>query len=344
VHNIKDTKQLKIILVLMTLTMLFMDRNFYHNFSGKDTSSYSDDIRVGSTFSYLGPNETAVFYAQNTIIILCLFLGDPNVRHKVFFGITTAFNYYCLIFLFSRGGYLASLVSWMFLGFMKDRRVLVVLVLFLVFWRSLVPTVVQQRIDMSSGDEDPLGYTEETVITDHSLTSRFEMWEQAVDLIGQHPIQGYGYGTTRFVNITTDNTRQRDSLHNGYLELLLELGGIGMIIFLALYTMGIRYGWLLYRNAKDPFLKAFGLGFVGCVLAILSGNIAGSYLFYFNVSGFFWVNLALVVRGLELANQTKETESESQDEKKFSARSRKKQLKPKRTLKPRMPAVRVPSH
>jgi O-antigen ligase len=298
VSNIKNEKQIKILLVLMSVSMLFMDRSFYSTLAGRDTSHYRDDIRSGGTFTYLGPNELAVFYAQNSIILLCLFLVDDDKRRKWFFLIVTIFNYFCAVFLYSRGGYLAILVSWMFLGFIKDRRVLIAFILFLAFWRVFTPQSVQERIDMTE--------TEEGV--DSSVEYRYEMWEKALGYFYESPVYGVGYGVIPTLRISAGHVRR--SLHNGYLEIAVEQGVIGLIIFFTLYGMCIRYGWRLYREADDKFFKGFGLGFVGCVLAILAGNIFGSYWFYINVSGFFWTNLALVVRATEIAREARTKENQ----------------------------------
>lgn len=299
VNNIKTPKQVKIVLILMAASMLFMDRNFYHNFQGKDTSHFSKNLRVGATFSYLGPNETAVFYAQNTIIVVCLFLADKNNWRKLVFGGTLVFNYFCLLFLYSRGGYLASLASLIFYGLIKNRVLLISLVVLLIFWRTFAPISVQERIEMSQTEEG----------TDHSITARFEEWDEAAYFIMQNPILGKGYATTPYLNITTDITHYRKSLHNGHLELLLELGVIGAILFIWFYAISISYALRLYREAKEPFLRGYGLGFAGCIIAVLVGNFAGSYLFYFNVSAFFWVNLALIARCLEIEKKSGATET-----------------------------------
>ncbi len=296
VNNVKDEKQIKIIIVLMAVSMLYMDRSFYNNFANKDRSSFSYSLRVGSTFSYLGPNETAVFYAQNSIIILSLFFFELHKRRRILFGVTAAFNYWCLMFLYSRGGYLAALVTFFFFGVMKERRFLLLLVLGLVFWQTFVPKSVQQRIQMSKQGESGI---------DTSLQARYDMWDQALQLIKENPIQGYGYNATNKLGIETEGNKKRESLHNGYMQLLLDLGIIGVCIFLGFFYVCFRTGWRLFRIADDPFLKGFGLGFAGCVLAVLAGNVAGSYWFYLNVSAFYWVNLGLVVRGLEIAKESK---------------------------------------
>jgi len=305
VNNVKDEKQIKIILTLMAISMLYMDRSFYNNFADKDRSNFDESLRVGTTFSYLGPNETAVFYAQNSIVILSLFFFELHKRRKMLFGVTVVFNYWCLMFLYSRGGYLAALVTFFFFGVTKDRRFLVLLVLGLIFWQTFVPASVQQRIQMSKQGKRGI---------DSSIAARYDMWDQAWELIKENPILGYGYYATHNLGIETAGNRKikkRASLHNGYMQLLLDQGLIGLGIFLIFFFISFRVGWRLFRTAKDPFLKGLGLGFAGCVLAVLAGNVAGSYWFYLNVSAYYWINLGLVIRGLEI---TKESELESPQE------------------------------
>ncbi|MCB0262128.1 MAG: O-antigen ligase family protein [Calditrichaeota bacterium] len=309
VNNIKEKKHIQYLLILMALSMLFMDRNFYSNFSSKDHSSYNDSLRIAGTFTYLGPNELAVFYAQHTAVILALLMIDDNFRRKMLFLATTAFNYFCLMFLFSRGGYLASVVSWMFFGFIKDRRIILVLFLFVLGWRLVVPVSVQQRIDM----------TEQEGEIDRSIEQRYIMWDFAIGKIKEFPIFGTGYNTTPHMNIYVDHARK--SLHNGYIEVTMEQGFVGIIIFLVFFGLGIVYAWRLYTMTDDKFLKGLGLGFAGCVLAVLAGNIAGSYWFYINVSGFYWVNLALVMRAIDMVKEEKNATIDKSEQNAFPQQS-----------------------
>lgn len=187
---------------------------------------------------------------------------------------------------------MAGLVSWGFFGFVKDRRVLLILAVCFIFWKMIVPVSVVQRIEMSRGDS--------------SIDARYEMWNQALELISERPLLGYGIKSTPRLGITTaGHKEERVSLHNGYLELTLEQGGIGLGIFLIFFFICFRCGWRLYRSATEGFFKGLGLGFAGCVLAVLAGNVAGSYWFYLNVSGFYWTTFALVVRSLEIMNEPK---------------------------------------
>jgi hypothetical protein len=307
VNNIENDKQIKILVILMMFSMLFMDRNFYHNFQGHDRSHYRDDIRSAGTFSYLGPNELAVFYAQNSIILVCLFLIDSDKRRKILLAVTIVFNYFCAIFLYSRGGYLAILAGLIFFGLVKDRKVMFALILFLVFWRTFTPVSVQERIDMTES-EDGL---------DRSIEYRYEMWDQALTIFGEHPILGVGYHTIPYLGIRAGH--RRASLHNGYLEVAVEQGMVGVIIFMSFFVICLLYGWRLFKVADDKFLKGLGLGYSACVVSVLAGNIFGSYWFYMNVSGFYWTFLALVVRGIEIAEEKKSSDKPVKDEQPMDA-------------------------
>lgn len=287
VNNIRNPKHIKFLVLLMTLSILFMDVSFYNNFSNRTSTHYNDSLRITGTFSYLGPNELAAFYAQYALILISLFLLDLNKWHRLFFGATALFSYYCVAFLFSRGGYLATLVGWAFLGLLRDRKILLVLVILLMFWKSLLPLAVRERIEMTRTED---GY-------DVTVQERLSLWENAKESISNNPLMGIGYNVITFLNFSSSISHQRRaSLHNAYLQVITELGVIGLAIFLLLFGLGFRAGWLLYKAADKGFEKGFGLGFMACTLALLSCNLTGSHWFYLNVTGFYWVFLALVVR------------------------------------------------
>jgi len=95
---------------------------------------------------------------------------------------------------------------------------------------------------------------------DATLTGRTELWNFALSRIPDHPIFGRGYqafwiqGTPdaeamwRMGNITV---RSGFSFHNQYLELLIELGAIGLVAFVITALagfLGILYKSLVYSN------------------------------------------------------------------------------------------------
>jgi len=61
-NNVKNPKHIKILVLLMTLSILMMGLHFRDSFQWKDTSAYSDDLRLTGTFTYLSPNAIGSFF------------------------------------------------------------------------------------------------------------------------------------------------------------------------------------------------------------------------------------------------------------------------------------------
>ncbi|MFQ5706809.1 MAG: O-antigen ligase family protein [bacterium] len=294
VNNVKSKQHIQILVVLMALSMLFMDRSVVSMIAGRDTSHFDKELRVAGTFSYLGPNALAVFYAQFTGLMTCLALMDRAKWRRLLFLSTSALNYFCLAFLFSRSGYLAALFTWAFIGLYRDRRVLGAVIILLIFWKSLLPTAVVERIEMTKTEEG----------LDSSVAERLDLWQQAIHVFSESPILGVGFDASPYLGYKDGVVhKDRRSLHNGYLEVVSENGIIGLAIFLSFYFLGIKYGVRLYKRSKDPFMKGLGLGTAAAALGALGGNLAGSYWQYLNVSGFYWVTIGLAMRGLLMADE-----------------------------------------
>ena len=305
VNNIKTKRQIEILVLLMTISMLFMDRSVVSMIRGKDMSSYSHDLRVTGTFSHLGVNALAVFYAQYSALVFVYALMDKQKWRRMLFMATTYMNYFVLAFLFSRGGYVAAMFSWLFIGFYKDRRVLAAVVVLLIFWQVLLPVAVVERIEMTKTDEG----------LDNTVKERLDLWSQAEVVFSNNPIFGVGYNTAPYMGYKDNVTdRNRRSLHSGYLEYISENGLIGLFLFLSFYVWAIKLGLRLHKKTDDPFFKALGFGTAVGAVAAFGGNITGAYWQYFSVSGFFWVLLALLVRSHIIVDEEKaKSETKSVD-------------------------------
>src|ERR1700721_30572 len=70
---------------------------------------------------------------------------------------------------------------------------------------------------------------------DNTLTGRTEVWAAVLPEMERHALLGYGFGS-----FWTDARRLLYDIptsHNGYLDILLELGALGLALFIA---------WLLW--------------------------------------------------------------------------------------------------
>ena len=280
---IKSKKMLKLITYLMVIGILGADYYFYTNLQWMNVWHFSERTRVmmDGLFVYLGANHYGAFFAHFVFILIGIFLFDKSkVRKIILLGIIS-FTTYCLMYSFSRGAYIAFIAGLLFIGFLKERRILLLLLFFLLSWRSLVPISVYERVKMTKNDEGEL---------EESAAIRIVLWNQAISMFKESPLIGKGFNTFQF----TYKDRLWKDTHNFYLKMLVELGLFGLGAFLFLLYRAFLLGWKLYREADDRFLRGLGLGFSACVISTAITNAFGDRWSYLSLGSYFWIFLGIV--------------------------------------------------
>jgi O-antigen ligase len=89
-----------------------------------------------------------------------------------------------------------------------------------------------------------------------SLTGRTEIWGLVISFIAQRPILGYGYSAF-WLGASPESFVVNQVLrgpvmysHNGYLEMLLTLGAIGLLLTVVLIGTGIKRAVCLSRQRQ----------------------------------------------------------------------------------------------
>ena len=138
---------------------------------------------------------------------------------------------------------------------------------------------------------------------DPTLSGRTAIWKQVVHFLAQRPFFGYGYDA--FWRGMTGPSAQIDSAvhfivehaHNGFLEIGLELGGVGLVLFAMSWLRGARRLWALWRSGP-PDRIAFPLVFL--VLLLLYDLDENTLLIY---NGLFWPLYVAALANIESAAQ-----------------------------------------
>ena len=94
----------------------------------------------------------------------------------------------------------------------------------------------------------PVGSLTDVVGRDTTLTGRSEIWQSLLPVAMQHPFGGYGFG-----GFWTPESRQYFHIgeaHNGYLDVLLEIGFIGLTLVTFFLLSSCRRA---QRIMKDDF-------------------------------------------------------------------------------------------
>jgi O-antigen ligase len=236
--------------------------------------------KLNGTFVWLGANEVSAFFATYTFILAGIFLLIKRMGIKLLLGFLIFLNLYCVLFIFSRGAYIAVLMAALFISVVKQKKLIIPIVLLLVFWQAILPTRVIER----------LKFTEQEGQLDRSAQDRIVLWQQSIEFFKQNPITGIGFNVFSHIGLKRDT-------HNLFLRTLAEQGIIGLMFLLSIMLLAFKRGWRLYKRAQDNFLKGVGLGFCTCVIAVMVGNFFGDRWTHLPLAAYFWVFLGIVERG-----------------------------------------------
>lgn len=289
---IRTRKQMVIVIGLMCISMAVVNRNYVSTVGDRDFNHFSYELRDAGTLGYAGENGMGAFQAELAVFLvgLALFAKQPALKAGLL--AIAVWSVYCLELTLSRGGYAGFLIGLLVLGLMKERKILVLLAILLVTWQSFVPYAVTQRVMMTYQLGEGL---------DPSAGERLTLWEDAMRVMDEDPILGTGFNTYQYMGRVGPYT----DTHNYYVKVLVEMGLVGILVFLWLLITACKVSWRLFHEACDPFLRALGCALFAMLICVLVVNLFGDRWTYLQVNGFLWVLLGLVARGLRIVNQEK---------------------------------------
>ena len=288
---VTTTKELKLVLLLVCIGIFLLDKGAWGAVSGRDYSSYSDELRDPGPMGYAGSNGLGAFLAQAAAFMLVVATFEPRWRWKYAYYALTIFSFIVLMFSLSRGGYVAFAEAFLFVGLTAQRKVLFLTIALGTVWTSLVPEAVKSRVSMTQNDDGGL---------DHSSETRINLWEDAFSLIESNPVTGTGYVTYAYMGRVGNYT----DTHNLYLKILVETGVVGLLVFVSIVTRFIWSGFRLFLSVKDPLICTVGLGLATWVLCSAVANVFGDRWNYFQVNGYMWVLAGLVASALTLQEES----------------------------------------
>jgi len=292
INNIGKEKFVKWIIVCVCISMLAMDFNFYTTFRWFKSEHYSHSMRISGPLSFLGPNELGIFYSMYTFLLLGISYFVDNRKLKYLLLFVCACNLYPILYSFSRSGYMCAVAGILFLGVMKDRKFLLLLIVLVIFYRLVLPTSVVERIDMTFLDKEEISAEQEKAsafeVGDSAIeiTGRKHLWEKAWNYFKAEPLLGIGF----------DNFRQKEGwiTHSMFFRILAEEGLVGVTIFCLFTFMILQQAFKLFRRSGTRLGKGVGLGFLLCALVHLVGSITGETHLYYNLMAIYWVFLGIV--------------------------------------------------
>jgi exopolysaccharide production protein ExoQ len=142
--------------------------------------------------------------------------------------------------------FLTLVVMWIFRVLYRKYRVPLVAVVLFVMVTVSAFTVAGVDAQMLTG----------MVGRSSDLTGRTELWDAVISMIHKHPVLGFGFSgfwkdaSSESAVVETHILWTPTYSHNGYLEITLSLGLLGMFLFLVAFVKGARHAWWHARNGK----------------------------------------------------------------------------------------------
>ena len=206
-----------------------------------------------------------------------------------------AVTLFAMMYCFSRGAYLACVVSVVLLGIVKDRKLLILAVVFLFTWQAFVPAAVTERVNMTHTEDGQL---------EASAQERVDLWTNAEQTFIHYPAFGTGFATFMYGE-HVDNLKDT---HNWYVKVLVETGIVGFIVALLLLQSMFALTIRLFRRGEDPLYRGLGLGLLICCCSLAVTNFFGDRWTYIEINGLLWVLLGAATRADQLSQEKPLTE------------------------------------
>jgi putative inorganic carbon (hco3(-)) transporter len=291
---IEDRKAVRTVVILTAISLLFIDRSSLFESMSRTWTTFDEDKRSGGPLAY-GSNQTAAFLVQFGMFFWGLVQFVQRKKIKLLGYLVVAITLIASMYTFSRAGYLAILFSVFVLGLLKDRKLLVILGVFLLTWQTVVPSAVRERVNMTQTSSGEL---------EASAQERIILWKEAQESFARSPIVGNGFATFQL----REHVGDLKDTHNWYVKVLVETGIIGLIIALFLLQQMLAVSFRLFRRATDPLYRGLGLGLFLATCSSIVTNFFGDRWTYIEITGLLWILVAAAIRASQFPESEPATE------------------------------------
>jgi len=212
-------------------------------------------------------------------------------------------NASCLVFTYSRGGWIGMVVSVLVLGFLmvswgsvrlpQPWRALALPILLggfmgvLVLAMLLVEPLRDRVASMFVGRGDS------------SNNFRINVWMAVIEMIQARPVLGIGPGNVAFNQVYPLYARPRFTALSAYsifLEVLVESGLIGFAGFLWLLAVTFNQGWMQLQRLRhlDSREGFWLMGAIATMVGMLAHGLVDTVWYRPEISTIWWLSVAII--------------------------------------------------
>jgi O-antigen ligase len=296
VNHVRNTDQVKRFIVCLFLTCFIVSIIGAFQIPGGGRVSAPFEGKVGE------PNTFGGYLLFMGCVVAGMLAKTDNSRIKQMLVVLLL----CIIppFLFtqSRSSYLAIVPAILVLGYMADRRLIILGLLAVAFMVSplFLPKAIKNRIMYTFTQPEERGQIKiGDLRLDTSTSARLKSWKEAISDWPNHPILGYGVTGYSFVDAQ-------------FPRILVEAGILGLIAFFYLLYSIFKLTLQYLKEVKTPNYQGLGIGFLAGFVGLIVHAIGANTFIIVRIMEPFWffVGIIAVLPTLECqkAEQSQETE------------------------------------
>lgn len=263
-----------------------------------DTTLFEDiKARVGSTFE--NPNVLGEYLVLIIPVAIAMLWGQKGWISKLATLGLTALMLGCLVYTYSRGAYVGLMLALAMFAVLRDRRFVILGVIGLMMLPFLLPASVINRF-ASIGN-----------LNDTSSFYRISVWLGSLRLARDYWLSGIGLGLEPFKLVYPKyslNAAYAHHSHNIYMQLLIESGIAGLLMFFAIIAVYYKTMLAGFYKTKDRFISTFMIAIASGMAGYLAQGMVENIWYNNRVLLTFWVMLAFGMLAKALITEDNEVE------------------------------------
>ena len=299
-QNVDEYSDVKKIMYALAWSMtLVIGYGFFQYIFGISTADMKwvdgeafPELRKRVFATWENPNILAAYLDIVICVLLGLFAKMNNKSTRIYLAMFMVASLACLAMTYARGALLTIAVIIGCYGILKDRRILLTLILVAGGVLALDP-VLLERMQTAF------------LVADTSSEMRIAMWESTVQMIMDHPLLGIGWGAYWMVyplydTYIVDGSVTLVHAHNIYLNYWAEIGLIGGTAFLWYFFKTMGLALFNKRVLPDTLMEGLLLGLGLALVSVALNGVTDDVLFNIPSSMLLWLlcGLAYAIRSL----------------------------------------------
>lgn len=301
--SVSDEKTLKVFVTIMISALFVMCLYaVYQNYVGVPTDILLTDVntntgmpgRVYSTFD--NPNNFAEVIVLIIPFVYAMIICSTRKSAKAAFAVIFIVCVAALAMSYSRSCYVAFAIASVVFAILYDWRLLIPLGIIVLVCIPFLPHSVVSRI-LTIGSMD-----------DTSNSYRIYLWDGVVKLIRHSGLTGIGIGPEAFAKayppFASIWATKAPHSHMLYMELLVELGVVGVFGFLSFMFSSLKKGLAAYNRTTKP-LRCIIIAAISAFAGISFTACAEYIWFYPRVMFVFWIVVGILLAAVRCAQKQK---------------------------------------